>query len=144
MTLADYQDEWERDARIETSALDEAARNVPMLHAKWWRYYTDARLRWKNLDLKYKALYRQRYEYWSGRLDDAERIKLGWDVQPLKILSPQLPMYLEADNLLQEMARKRILIEETNRFLEDVIKSINGRGFVIKNMIDFIRFSQGA
>ena len=143
MTLSEYHDAWEKDASIDKSALDETARNVPYLHAKWWRYYTDERIRYRALDLKYKALYKLRWEYWSGKLDDAEREKQGWPVQPLKILSAQIPVYIDADLVLQNLAQKRILMEETLRFLEDVIKSINGRGFVIKNIIDFLKFSQG-
>lgn len=143
MKLSDYHDAWEKDAVLDPSELDAAARNVPLLHAKWWRYYVAERLRFKKLDLEYKSLYLLRYEYWNGRLDDETRKAQGWDVQPLKVLTPQLSTYLDADPVLQEVQKKRIVVEETLRFLEDVIKQINGRGYHIKNTIDFLKFKMG-
>jgi hypothetical protein len=143
MTFDDYHAEWTKDAELDPSALDEAARNVPILHAKWWRFYVAERLRFKKLDLEYKSLYQLRYEYWNGRLDDEVRKEKGWPIQHLKVLSPQLPIYLEADAVLQELVKKRAVCEETLRFLEDVIKQINHRGFHIKNSIEFLKFKMG-
>jgi hypothetical protein len=143
MTLEDYHREWDSDAALDPAELDRDARNVPLLHAKWWRYYIAERLRFKKLDLDYKQLYLLRYEYWNGRLSEEDRTAHGWDVQPLKVLTPQLPIYLDGDPVLQECLKKRVLIEETLRFLEDVIKQINGRGYHIKNAIDFLRFKMG-
>jgi hypothetical protein len=135
--------EWETDSKLDLSALDEAARNVPYLHAKWWRTYTTERLRYKKLDMEFKELKRLRWEYWSGKLDDADREKHGWPVQPLKILSQNVGTYLDGDPVLQQVEKSRVLTEETLRFLEDVIKHINGRNFVIKSAIDFLKFKMG-
>lgn len=143
MTLDDFFTEWQKDAELDLSALDEAARNVPLLHAKWWRYYTAERLRFKKLDYEYKALYQLRFEYWNGRLDDEVRKEKGWPVQPLKVLSPQLPIYLEADPVLQDLAKRRTVVEETLRFIEDIIKQINHRGYLINSMISYLKFKMG-
>lgn len=143
MTCSDYLDAWEQDAKIDPAELDTAAREVPLLHAKYWRWYVAERLRYKKLDYEYKALYQLRYEYWWGRLDDEVRKAHGWPVQPLKILAPQLSIYLDGDIILQDAAKKRLVVEETLRFLEDVIKSINNRNFTISNMIKYLAFKMG-
>jgi hypothetical protein len=143
MTLNDYFAGWETDAAIDLSELDAAARNVPLLHAKWWKHYVTERLRYKKLDMEYKSMYLLRYEYWNGRLDDTVRKAHEWDVQPIKVLTPQLPVYLDADPVLQELQKKRAVSEETVRFLEDVIKQINNRGFHISNAIKYLAFKMG-
>jgi Recombination, repair and ssDNA binding protein UvsY len=143
MTLSDYHTEWEKDAVIDPSDLDAAARNVPLLHARWWRYYTTERLRFKKIDMEFKSMYLLRYEYWNGRLDDTVREAQGWEVQPIKVLTPQLSVYLDADPVLQDLQKKKAVLEETLRFLEDVIKQINGRGFHISNAIKFLAFKMG-
>jgi hypothetical protein len=143
MTLSEYHTEWETDAVIDPSDLDAAARNVPLLHARWWRYYTTERLRFKKIDMEFKSMYLLRYEYWNGRLDDTIREAQGWDVQPIKVLTPQLSVYLDADPVLQDLQKKKAVLEETLRFLEDVIKQINGRGFHISNAIKFLAFKMG-
>ena len=66
MTLDQYLAEWQTDAALDLAALDESARAVPLLHAKWWRYYTYERLRYKKIDSDYKVLYRQKWEYFLG------------------------------------------------------------------------------
>lgn len=143
VTLDQYLELWEQDAAIRADALDEDARNVPLLHAKWWKFYARERLLYKKSELEYKTLYRQRWEYWAGKLDDAERTKLGWPVQPLKVLSQNMQTYLDGDSVLQEAVKKRTMAEEKCRFIEDVLKSINNRGFAIKNAIDFLKFKMG-
>ena len=143
MSLDKYQDEWSADADLDNSALDEAARNVPLLHAKWWKYYSAERLRFKMVDLQYKTLYRQKWEWLLGKMDDTERLQLGWPPQNLKILTTNVDVYLDGDAHIQELLKKRIVQEETLKFLEDVIKQINNRNFLIKSMIDFLKFKHG-
>lgn len=143
MTLDDYLTEWQRDAAFDLSALDAAARQTPLLHAKWWRFYTEERLRLRKLDSDYKLLYRRKWEYFLGKMDDTERESLGWEPQPLKILSQNVNVYLDADPALQHLLMKRVYLEEILRMIEDVIKQINTRNYHLKTALDFLRFSQG-
>jgi len=143
MTLDDYLHDWEHDAAFELTALDVAARQTPLLHAKWWRYYSQERLRLKKVDSDYKALYRQKWEYFLGKMDDTEREELGWPPQPLKILSQNVSVYLDSDPALQVLSHKRVYLEEVLRFLEDVIKQIHTRNYQIKTALDYMRFAQG-
>lgn len=144
MTLDTYMDEWQRDAVISPDELDADARNVPLLHARWWRRYISERLRFKKLELDYKTLYHQKYEWYSGKMLDEDRIKLGWEPNPKLIrLREDIIRHIDADRDIQKLVGQRALVEETLRFLEDVIKSINKRGYDIKNAIDFLRFKSG-
>lgn len=143
MTLEQYLTEWERDADMDMSELDAAARNVPLLHAKWWKYYTTERLRFKKIESDYKLLYRRKWEYFLGKMDDTEREDLGWDPLPLKILSQNVGIYIEGDKDIQSLLVKKAYIEEVLRFVEDVLKQINQRNYHIKNCIDFLRFKHG-
>jgi hypothetical protein len=143
MTLEQYLTEWERDSDLDLSALDDAARKVPLLHAKWWKFYTTERLRFKKIDSDYKLLYRRKWEYFLGKMDDTEREELGWDPLPLKILSQNVGIYIEGDKEIQTLLVKKAYIEEVLRFVEDVLKQINQRNYHIKNCIDFLRFKHG-
>ena len=143
MTLDQYLAEWQTDAALDLAARDEAARQVPLLHAKWWRYYTYERLRYKKIDSDYKVLYRQKWEYFLGKMDDAERLELEWPPQPLKILSGNVHIYMEGDAAIRDLLKRKAYIEEILKFIEDVIKSVNTRNFVIKSAIDFLRFKNG-
>lgn len=143
MTFDDYLNAWQKDAVMELSALDECARSVPLLHAKWWKYYATERLRFRKLDSEYKVLYRQKWEYFLGKMDDTERVQLGWPPLPLKILSQNVGIYIEGDAQIQEITLKRVYLEEILKFIEDVLKQIHNRNFQIKSAIDFLKFKNG-
>lgn len=138
-----YQDKWEEDAHFELDKLDEAARNVPLLHARWWKFYSSERLRLRKIEMEFKRLERLRWEYWLGKLDDETREAQGWPPQPLKILQTNVDRYLTADDVLEEHHKRVIMAEETVKFLEDVIKNINRRGYDISNAINYLRFKMG-
>jgi hypothetical protein len=143
MTFDQYLDEWRADADLDLAALDSAARNVPLLHAKWWKYYAHERLRYKKIDSDYKVLYRQKWEYFLGKMDDVERESLGWPPQPLKILTANVGIYIEGDQQIQDLLKKKAYLEEILKFIEDVLKQINNRNYTIKSAIDFLRFKHG-
>lgn len=143
MTIDQYLDEWKKDAPIPPADLDEAARNVPMLHAKWWKFYAEERLRFRKLDLDYKLLYNNKYQWYNGKMIDEDRIKLGWPINPVKLLPTAIPRHLDADRDVQTLVKSKGLLEETLKFLEDVIKQINGRGFHIANAVNFLKFKMG-
>lgn len=143
MTLDEYLLEWSKDGPIPADDLDTSARNVPMLHAKWWRYYAGERLRFRKLDLEYKTLYNNKFQWYNGKMIDEDRLKLGWPTNPVKVLPAAIPRYLDADVEIQTLMKSKIMLEETLKFLEDVIKQINGRGFHIANAINFLKFKMG-
>lgn len=143
MTLKELHDEWDKDAPIAHEKLDTEARNVPFLHAKWWRIYTREKAIYKKLTFEWDLLYRQKWEWFAGKLDDAERLALKWEPQPLKIIQSNIGIYIAADKDCQLKRAEKEMQEEALRFIEDVIKAINKRSYDIRNAIDFMKFSMG-
>ena|SRR5579872_4141690 len=143
MTLSDYHTLWEQDAVINQDTLDEHARTVPNLHAKWWRFYASERLKFRKLDIESKSLYKNLLEYYTNKMLDEDREKLGWPPNPRLILSANVDTYIEADPHMIDLATKVAYQEELLRFLESVIGNINRRGYDIKNAIDFLKFKMG-
>lgn len=55
-----------------------------------------------------------------------------------------MDQYLNSDTDLIPYAG-RLEIQETKlKFIEDAIKHINGRGYLIRSYVDYLKFSQGA
>lgn len=144
MTLDSLHTEWEKDGDIPMGQLDVAIRAVPLLHGKYWRLYTAERARFITLKLEHDTLRRNKFEWYMGRLDDTLRVQLGWPLQHIRIVRQEVEQYLTSDADLSPVAAKLEVQELKLKFIEDVIKSINGRGYLIKSAVEWLRFSQGS
>lgn len=143
MKLDDIMNMWEVDAKMDQTELGEESLKIPLLHHKYYKMLVDEGLLYKKLDLDYKSLYKLKYEYYMGILDQETIEQRGWEPNCLKILKADLPVYIDADPELQ-MIQARIDVQKQKiSFIESVIKTISNRGFLIKNAIDWERFKVG-
>jgi hypothetical protein len=62
---------------------------------------------------------------------------------PRTILKSDIPMHLEADQDIINMTLKIAYQKEKITLLESIIKNITDRGYMIKNYIDWQRFTNG-
>ena len=143
MTLEALHNLWNTESQIDFSQPDSVIRNIPILHHQWWQRYTTERLQYVAVKQEYDKLRHKRMEWYTGRLDDVERKNLGWDPQPLRLVRGEVDAYLNADPLLFGLQGKVETQETKLKFLEDVIKQVNQRSFLVKNWIEWQRFSQG-
>ncbi len=143
MKLEALHKEWEADSVL-PDELELAIRNVPFLHGKWWRIYTTERATYIALKQEYNQLRRDKFEWYLGRLDDAVREARGWPPQHLRIVRQEVEQYLTSDTELVPLAGRIDVMELKLKFIEDVIKSINNRGYLIKTTVEWLRFSNGS
>ena len=125
-------------------ALDAESLKIPNLHSKYLAWWNEEKLNSKRHTQEYKQLYKLKWEYYSGKLSDEDLESLGWEQFHLKILRQDLNVYLEGDKDLCELESKIDYTKQKVEFLENIIKQIVGRGYLIKNAIDFMRFQTGA
>lgn len=143
MKLDDIMDLWEADARINQSELGEESLKIPLLHHKYYKIFVQEGLVLKKFENEYKTLYRLKYEYYMGILDEETLREQQWNPNPLKILKQDLPTYIDSDSDLQTIQIKIDIQKQKLSFLESAIKTITNRGFMIKNAIDWERFKVG-
>lgn len=144
MTLENLHKEWATDQHVDFSQPDKVLREIPLLHSKWWQVYTTERQRYLVIKNEYDDLRRAKFEWYLGRMDDEERIRRGWQPQQLRIVRQEVDTYLNSDIDLIPYAGKLEHQELKLKFIEDIIKHINNRGYLVKTYIDYLRFSQGA
>lgn len=143
MKLELIMNEWEADTKIDKTELGEASLRLPILHHKYYKMFIEESLLLKKLEGEFKILYRLKHEYYMGLLDRETLKEKGWDPNPLKILKSDLPVYLESDSDMQVIQARIDIQNQKVTFLESAIKTINNRGFLIKNAIDFLKFQNG-
>jgi hypothetical protein len=143
MKFDDIMSAWEQDSRMDDTELGAESLKIPLLHHKYYKLYIQEALQLKAFEQDYKSLYRLKYEYYMGVLDQDTLIEKGWDPNPLRILKQDLSIYIDSDEDLQRIQVKIDIQKQKTSFLESAIKTISNRGFLIKNAIDWERFKVG-
>lgn len=145
MKIDDVVEMWKKDCKIDETELSLESLNVPSLHAKYLKIYSNEKLKLRSLNLKKKDLKVRLNDYYKGDLNNPEDLKeIGREPWPKKVLKQDLYDYVEGDVDMIALNTKIVYQEEFVDVLTEIIKSINGRGYVIKNSIDFLKFTMGS
>ena len=83
-------------------------------------------------------------DYYKGDLNNPEDLQeIDREPWPKKVLKQDLRYHIESDKEMVDINIKVAYQEELVDVCQEIIKNINNRGFVIKNSIDFMRFTMG-
>lgn len=142
MKLEEIEALWEQDVKIDRTDLDSESLKIPSLHQKYYKLYLREKVQLKAEEQEYKQFYKLKHEYYTGKLSKSELDEFGWE--PFQfVLKNDLQVYIDADKDIASRLLKLSVQKEKVQFLEDIIKTLNTRGFLIKNAIEFIRFTSG-
>jgi hypothetical protein len=114
------------------------------MHAKYLRMMSEEKMTLRRMEEERKQLYKLKHDYYSGVLPEDDLRSNGWEPNRLKILKSDMGLHLDAD---QDMAKSNLRIamqQEKVDVLEQIIRHISNRGFLIKSMIDWQKFQVGA
>lgn len=144
MKFEDIFEEWKIDSTIDQTDLGNESLKIPKLHHKYYMMLVSEKSVLKKLDAQMKQLRLAKYEFYSQGHTEESR-KLGWELPPRGIiLKADIPMYIEADKDIVELSLKIGIQAEKVEFLESIIKGLQTRNFIVKNAIDFMKFTMGA
>lgn len=143
MKFEEIFDEWKRDSEIDQTDLGNESLKIPKLHHKYYMMLLSERSSLRKLEAQMKQLKLSKYEFYSQGHTEETR-KLGWELPPRGIiLKADIPMYLEADKDIIELSLKIGIQGEKVDFLDSILKTLQTRNFLIKNAIDFLRWTNG-
>ena len=81
--------------------------------------------------------------YYTGKISQEELEEFGWEPFSLSILKQDVDKFMDSDDAIIE-ARSRIELQKRKvRYLEDIIKMIVNRQWLIREAIDWIKFTNG-
>lgn len=143
MTLEEIFSEWEKDSEIDSTNLHNESLNIPKLHHKYYKMFSNEKLVLKKLESDLVEFKRLKQDYYSGVMDYDTLKELGWSPNPLKILRGDIQHYIHSDKDIVQKNLKIAVQQEKVELLQDIIKTIHTRNFVIKSSIDFMRFQSG-
>lgn len=135
--------QWEKDSEIDSTEPGKEIVRVPILHSKYNKYLAMHNLSAKRTGLELDKLKKLKWEYYTGKLDQEELDKLGWE--PFRFtLKSDLSVYIEGDDDLNKLKRKKSYHEEAAKYCENVMKELNARTYQLRAYMDWEKFIQGA
>ena len=144
MKIDDIIDMWQSDVKIDETELSRESLNIPLLNGKYLKYFSQERLKLRAQKMKQKQLQQRLMDYYRGDLNNPEDLaELGREPYPYKRLKQEVNYYVESDSEMVQLNTKIAYQQEMVDILEEIIKAINTRGYVIKNSLDFLRFTSG-
>lgn len=143
MTFDELQAQIEKDLLFDETQLDTEALRVPQLHNKYLKHLYSEKLLLKKLENDHKELLRIKYEYFTGKLDENTLRERGWEPFPLRVLKNDVDMYIDSDKDIIKVRTRIQLQEERVAYLENIVKSIANRGWLIRSAIDWKKFLGG-
>jgi hypothetical protein len=141
MDLEKLQEQADKDLKINDTELDLESLKTPQLHNQYMKHLTKYKLMLSRAETEYSVMKKDKWEYYTGKADASVYAEKPFD---LKILRTDIDKYLDSDEDLQKQKQKVDYLSTTVDFLDRTIRLISNRGFIIKNAIDWRKFTSGA
>ena len=140
MTLDELKLQVSQDLRVDDEHLDTESLKNQEIKAT----YLDHKSKFELLLFKakgdYKRLYREKWEYYGGKADAKIYASKPFD---LKVLKTDLGVYISAGEEIIDAENKIGYLETVVDYIKGVIKSVDNRGWDIKNAIEWKKFEAG-
>ena len=140
MTLDELKEEVNSALKVNDERLDTEALKNQELYAKYLDHKSRFELLLHKAKGDYKKMYREKWEYYGGKSDAKVYAAKPFDI---KVLKNDLQMYIQSDEEILELQGKISYYESIVKYIDGVIKSIDNRGWDIKNAIEWKKFEAG-
>jgi hypothetical protein len=134
--------EWAKDSVIDRTEPGKALLDIPKLHSKYLNILSNHRLLIRDAEFKYNRMKKVKWEYYTGKLDDDQLAKYGWEPFPF-VLKSDITTYLDADEDLAKYLAQRRMHEEIVEVCMSIMKELGARTFQLKDFISWEKFIQG-
>jgi|TARA_Y100000389_G_C17156826_1_gene362356 hypothetical protein len=134
---------WAKDSPIDETNLVGESKRIPVLHSKYYNLFYREVLRVKKLKAEYKELEARKREYYDGSMAEEDLRDNGWKPYQKKVLRNEVDKYIQADKDIIKLSLTIDFHSANANFLEDIVRTIHSRNFIVKNMIDMLKFQAG-
>ena len=141
MTLEELQKEAREDLVIlDQERLDQESYKNQNIKPKWLEYRTKYDQLLIMSRANHQKMYREKWEYYGGKSDAKVYVAKPFD---LRVLKTDLQMYINSDEEILDLQGKISYYESIIKYIDGVIKSIDNRGWDIRNATEWKKFEAG-
>ena len=132
--------EIEKDSIVDNHQLGQESTRIPALHSKYLTLRANEKLLLKQLNMQYAILHKERWTFYSGKSSPQAYKDENFD---LKVLRGDIDIYIDSDVKLQEL-KSKISVQETKvETIDDFLKALIQRHWMISNSIKWSQMLNG-
>ena len=120
--------------------IDQESYKNQVIKQKWLDFKSDFELMLIKARTDHQQLYREKWEYYGGKADAKVYAAKPFDI---KVMKTDLQMYVQSDEDILRLQNKIGYYETCVDYCKGVIKSIDNRGWDIRNATDWKKFEAG-
>jgi len=140
LKLEDIMNEAEKYLQIDETNLAKESLETPKMYGRLLRIRTNESMLLQRYRFQLKKLYQDKRDYYLGRADPEVYKAKPFD---LKILKSEVDSYIEADDEIRDLTLKIEIQTEKLNYLDNVLKQVANRGFMIRNALEFQKMMNG-
>ena len=141
MDIEQLQEQADKDLKINDSELDLESIKTPQIHNKYMKHLAKFKLMLSRAESELHIVKRNKWEYYTGKADPSVYKEKPFDI---KVLKSDVHIYMDSDPELQRADQKVAYLNQIVKYLEQVLRGVNNRTFLIKNAIEWKKFTSGA
>jgi hypothetical protein len=143
MNLENLKEHITKDSIIDSTELGIEAIKIPQIHGKYINLLTDLKLLYTKQQQEYAILRLRKWKIYTGKASKEELELWKEDPFELDILKTDVDKFMDADQQLTDLKLKIALSETKIKMVEEFLKSVNNRNFMIKSAIDWQKMMNG-
>jgi hypothetical protein len=140
MKLEEIIEMWKEDGKINSSEIGDELERTYGMHAKYMDMLQKEKLIKKSYEYEYKRKRLEAFEdYSQGPSKESTRKPPAIG----RVLRTDTPMYMDADDQLQQLSAKIDLVDAKIEVLSGIVSMITYRNNSIGNVLDWIKWTGG-
>jgi hypothetical protein len=143
MNLENLKEHITKDSVVDSTELGTEAIKIPQIHGKYINLLTDMKLLLTKQQQEYAILRLRKWKIYTGKASKEELEIWKEDPFELDILKTDVDKFMDADPQLTDLKLKIALSETKVKMVEEFLKSLNNRNFVIRSAIDWQKMMNG-
>lgn len=132
-----------KDSQIDSTELGVESLKIPQIHSKYLSILADVKLLLTKQQNDLAILKLRKWKIYTGKASQEELNQWGEEPSDLTLLKSDVEQFIEADPKVIELKSKISLNEVKLRMVEDFLKSLHNRNFMIKSAIEWNKMMNG-
>jgi hypothetical protein len=132
-----------KDSIVDSTELGIESLKIPQLHSKYLTILADVKLLLAKQQNDLAILKLRKWKIYTGKVSKEELDEWKEEPSELTLLKSDVEQFVEADPKIIELKLKITVNEVKLRMVEEFIKSLNNRNFMIKSAIDWQKMMNG-